>query len=145
MGKIEQLRERFLAAVAATDVAAILANYHDDALLVAPEGSYQGRDYIEAYYRQQFDAFQDAVLTIHATHECGNVGIAEWTMSAVSTGAFELPGAGTVPPTRQHVTQRGADIAVVEDGRIREHRLYYDQLELIDQLRAPPSHAAGSV
>jgi steroid delta-isomerase-like uncharacterized protein len=129
-----EIRRRFLDAVAGKDVRAVVECYAPDAVLTAPEGRFEGHDYIEAYYRAQFDAFADAGLTVHATHDHEDRGVAEWTFTGTQTGPVELPGGEVVPASGRRVTQRGADVALVEDDRIREHRLYYDQLELIEQL-----------
>jgi ketosteroid isomerase-like protein len=136
--KIDEIRERFLAAVHASDVRGVLACYTADAVLVAPEGRYEGSDYIEAYYRQQFSAFSDLRLKLHAVHDVGDTGIAEWSFSGVNTGTLELPDGTVLPATGRRTTQRGADVAIIRDGRIGEHRLYYDQLELIAQLGVQP-------
>jgi ketosteroid isomerase-like protein len=137
MTGIRDLRDRFLTAVATNDVAAVLKLYRDDAVLIAPEGRFKGHDYIGAYYRSQFAAFSGLELTVRDTHDSGNVGVAEWVFAGTNTGPLELPGGEAVPPTGKRVTQRGADVAIVEGGLLREHRLYYDQLELLDQLGLP--------
>jgi ketosteroid isomerase-like protein len=134
-----KLRQRFLEAVAGNDVAAVVACYRDDAVLVAPEGRYEGRDYIEAYYRPQFQAFPDGKLTVVGTHETGDTAIGEWSFAGTHKGPIELPGGTTVAPTGRAVRQRGADVAIVRDGLIAEHRVYYDQLELLEQLGILPA------
>jgi hypothetical protein len=135
MARIDDVRARFIAAVAASDVAAVLSCYRDDAVLIAPEGRFEGRDYLEAYYRNQFTAFSGLELSVSDTHDDGNAGVAEWVFTGTSTGPLELPGSEAVPPTGRRITQRGADIAILDEaGLIREHRLYYDQLELVEQL-----------
>jgi steroid delta-isomerase-like uncharacterized protein len=134
MSSISQVRERFLEAVAANDVAAVVACYAEDAVLTAPEGRFEGRDYVEAYYRPQFEAFPDGILTVVATHDQGETGVGEWLFTGTNTGPLELPGGEVIPPTGKRVTQRGVDVAIIREGLIREHRIYYDQLELIEQL-----------
>jgi ketosteroid isomerase-like protein len=134
MASPQEVRGRFLAAIAAHDLEQVVACYGEDALLIAPEGRFEGRDYIEAYYRIQLTAFPDLGLTVAATHDLEEVGVGEWSFTGTNTGELELPGGEVVPPTGRRVTQRGADIAVIREGRIQEHRLYYDQLELIEQL-----------
>jgi ketosteroid isomerase-like protein len=130
-----ELRNRLLAAVDRKDLAEITDCYHEDAVLIAPEGRFEGRDYVEAYFRIQFDGFPDTRLSVSSTHDSDNIGIAEWTFTGTNTGPLELPGNGTVPATGKRVSQRGADICVLDGNRIREHRLYYDQLELVEQLQ----------
>jgi ketosteroid isomerase-like protein len=144
MQSATQLRERFLQAVAGDDVAAVVACYHPDAVLTAPEGRYAGRDYIEAYYRLQFRAFTGGGLRVVNLHDLGETLVGEWVFHATNTGPLELPDGETLPPTGREVTQRGADIAIVRDGLILDHRLYYDQLELIQQLEGSEPQAATS-
>lgn len=67
------------------------------------------------------------------------ISAAEWSFGGTSTGSLELPDGQVLPATGTHVTQRGADVFTVADGPIREHRLYYDQVELIQQLTAVAS------
>jgi predicted ester cyclase len=134
MSSADEIRSRFIPAVAANEVAKVVACYRDDAVLIAPEGRFEGRDYIEAFYRGQFQAFPGARLMVTLTHDRGDTGIAEWSFTGTNNGPLELPGGEVIAPTGKRVTQRGVDIAIIEDGLIREHRLYYDQLELIEQL-----------
>jgi ketosteroid isomerase-like protein len=128
------LRQRFLAAVRGNDPTAVAALYHEDAVLIAPEGTYEGRDYVEAYYRLQFRSFPDGRLNVLATYECGDALIGEWTFAGTNTGPLELPSGETLEPTGRAVTQRGADVAVLRGDRIQVHRVYYDQLELLEPL-----------
>jgi ketosteroid isomerase-like protein len=134
MSSVSDVRDRFLRAVEQNDVAAVVACYDPDAVLVVPEGRFEGRDYIEAYYGPQFRAFPDGRLTVLATHDGAAGLVTEWSFSGTHTGPLELPGGQTIPPTGKRVRQRGTDVAVMRDGVIAEHRVYYDQLEPIAQL-----------
>lgn len=134
MSSMSDLRDRFLRAVEQNDVTAVVDCYGRDAVLVVPEGRFEGRDYIEAYYRPQFRAFPDGRLTVLATHDGATGLVTEWSFSGTHTGPLELPGGQTIPPTGKVVRQRGTDVVLVRDGAIAEHRVYYDQLEPIEQL-----------
>lgn len=141
MSTVATIRERFISAVRRSDLDGILGCYQPNAVLLAPEGRFEGHEGLRTYFGPQFDAFSDLRLELTAVHDADDTGVAEWTFSGTSTGSLELPDGGTLAATGQRVTQRGIDVASVADGRIREHRLYYDQLELLQQLRPA---AAGS-
>lgn len=141
MSTVATIRERFINSVQRSDLEGILSCYQPDAVLLAPEGRFEGHEGLRTYFGTQFDAFSDLRLELTAVHDTDETGVAEWTFSGTSTGSLELPDGGTLTATGQRVTQRGADVADIADGRIREHRLYYDQMELLQQLQPA---AAGS-
>jgi ketosteroid isomerase-like protein len=134
MTTVASIRAAFVAAAQSRDLDAILDCYAPDAVMIAPEGRFEGRDGIAAYFRPQFDAFSDLRLEITHVHDDGDTGVGEWTFSGTNSRPLELPDGTQLPATGRRVTQRGADVAVAVDGRIREHRLYYDQVELLQQL-----------
>lgn len=134
MSTPQDIRDEFLGAIGRADLEGVLNCYHPEAVLIAPEGRFEGRDGLASYFRLQFELFSDIRLAVTATWDTSDAAIAEWSVSATNTGAVPLPDGGTLPATGRHVTQRGADIALIREGRIREHRLYYDQVELFAQL-----------
>ncbi|HEX9339600.1 MAG TPA: ester cyclase [Thermoplasmata archaeon] len=52
--------------------------------------------------------------------------------------ALEQGKEGYVPPTGQRIELRGCVVYKVEQGEIAESHIYYDQLELMKQLRLVP-------
>ena len=44
------------------------------------------------------------------------------------------PDGQSVPATGKQIRVRECDVVIVEDGLIREHRFYFDQMEFLGQL-----------
>jgi ketosteroid isomerase-like protein len=132
-----EIRQAFLAAVAAGDVDTIVGLYQPDAVLEAPEGRFEGREQIEQYFRAQLTPF-DAKLNVVAVHDAGGTEIGEWVMEAVHTGELQLPDGTTMPATGKPVRQRGADVVVYSGGLISQQRVYYDNVEALAQLGLLP-------
>lgn len=139
MSTPNSIRETFISSAERGDIDGVVACYALDAVLIVPEGRFEGRDQIAAFYNAQFGAISDVRLKIVARYDLPDTGVAEWSFHGTSTGALELPDGRILPATGQRVTQRGADVFTVADGRFREHRLYYDQVEIIQQLTAVPA------
>jgi ketosteroid isomerase-like protein len=139
MSTPNSIREAFISSAERGDIEGVIACYAPDAVLIAPEGHFEGRGQIAAFYNAQFGAASDIRLEIAARYDLPDTGVAEWSFNGTSTGSLELPDGRILPATGQRVTQRGVDVFTVADGRIREHRLYYDQVELIQQLTAVPA------
>lgn len=140
METARQIADRLTEALERGDPKGVAALYRDDAVLIEPVGTFRGREQIEEYWRAFLDAFSDLRPGISARFEAGDAAMDEWSFSATHSGPLEAPSV-TVAPTGRRVTVRGADAGVVRDGAIAEHRIYYDQLDLLEQLGAMPVSA----
>ena len=58
-------------------------------------------------------------------------------MEGTNTGPLESP-AGTIQPTNKRVVGKGVQILRIEDGKITEARIYFDQFEQMTQLGLIP-------
>lgn len=125
--------DRLTEAVQAGGVDASPASYDAGAVFTAPEGTFRGAEQIEEYYRALLGAVSEVGVEVRARLGTGDTALDEWTITAVHSGPLETP-AGTAPATGRTLTVRGADVVRVEDGRIVEHRAYYDQVELLSQV-----------
>lgn len=134
MSNARTLQDRLTEAVRAKDLDAILACYSPDAVMVAPEGTFHGTDEIALFLRAQFEAFADFDVAVSAKLDGGDTALDEGTFSGTHTGPLPLPNGEIAEPTRKRVTQRAVDAVVARDGLIVEHRLYYDQVEVLTQL-----------
>jgi steroid delta-isomerase-like uncharacterized protein len=134
MFTLHEVRDKAVAAVRRGDVAGLVATYHPDAVLTAPEGRFTGRDQIRVFWRSQLEPFSDHEVSVVTTCETADTLILEWTYCATHTGPLELPGGAPLPATGKRLTQRGIGVSVVVDGLITEERLYYDLAELLGQL-----------
>ena len=125
------------------DDKAVAACYTEDAVAVTPDqGEITGRDSIAAYLRQFIKAVPDAHYDYIAKHESGNVAIDEGYFAGTNTGDLELPDGEHVPATGKNVRIRDCEVMIVQDGLIREHRFYFDQMELLGQLGLLPEETS---
>ncbi|MFP5298350.1 MAG: ester cyclase [Actinomycetota bacterium] len=113
--------------------------YAPDVIVVTPDqGELKGRDEAVAYMKGFFESFPDATYDAEHTHETGNTAIDEGYFIGTHTKPLVLPTGESIPPTNQRVRLRSCDFLVVEDGKAIEHRMYFDQMELIEQLGISP-------
>jgi ketosteroid isomerase-like protein len=113
--------------------------YADDAIIVTPDaGEVRGRDRIADYWRHFIDAFPDSHYESITKHEAGNAAIDEGWLEGTNTAPLSLPTGETVPATGRPIKVRSCDVATVENGKIKEHHLYFDQVEFLDQLGLGP-------
>jgi ketosteroid isomerase-like protein len=140
MATTRDIADRLTGAVLNGDIPAIMRCYAANAVLSAPEGTFRGREEIEHYWRSfQVEPFSDSAATFTAKFEAGDIAVDEWIFSATHTGPLDVPGGDAIPATGRRVSLRGADVGVVRDGAITEHRLYYDQAELLTQIGLTPA------
>ncbi|EKX67013.1 ester cyclase [Streptomyces ipomoeae] len=140
MGEARELMDRLTDAVTThPDLKALAALYAEDAVAVTPDGGeIHGRDDIVEYWRQMTQAIpQGTFESLHA-YEAGDTAMDEGFFSGKNTGPVQLPSGETLPATGMDVRIRGADFATVKDGRIVEYRLYFDEMEFLDQLGLLP-------
>ncbi|MFC0549263.1 nuclear transport factor 2 family protein [Planotetraspora thailandica] len=121
-------------ALNAHDLGLTMRQFHPQAVLVTPVGIMEGHEQIAWHYEHMFGAFPDLVLTTWHRVSCGDPALNEWTMSAVHSGPFLIPGCGLAEPTGRRVLMRGCSACTVDHGLIVVKRVYYDQLELCSQL-----------
>jgi ketosteroid isomerase-like protein len=145
MGEARAAADRLTAAImGGGDDNAVAACYTEDAVAVTPDqGQITGRESITAYLRQFIKAFPDAHYDYSAKYETGNVAIDEGYFAGTNTGDLELPDGERVPATGKSVRVRDCEVMIVEDGLIREHRFYFDQMEFLGQLGLLPQAAAS--
>lgn len=79
---------------------------------------------------RRFDAgFPDFQVSIDTQLVGDNIAMAEGTFTGTHDGEFN-----DVPPTGREVEIKFMDTLRIDDGELHEHRTYYDQQELLDQL-----------
>lgn len=134
MSDARKISDRVTDAMNRHDVAAAADCYSTQAVVVAPEGSFEGRDQARAYLEGFLRSFPDLTITSWSKVTSGDLAIDEWTFAGTNTGPVELPDGRNLPATGRSVTVRGCDVATVEDGEIISHRVYFDEMELLGQL-----------
>ncbi|MGH8895226.1 MAG: ester cyclase [Actinomycetes bacterium] len=138
MGEARQLMDEVTAAAFSKNADTAAKLYALDAVAVTPDrGEIRGRESIAEYLVEFLGAFPDARYEPLAEHEAGNVAIDEGFVVGTNTGPLVLP-TGEIPATGKKVRVRACDIATVKDGVITDHRFYFDQVELLEQLGLLP-------
>ncbi|WP_233512314.1 ester cyclase [Micromonospora deserti] len=121
------------------NVQSAMGFYADDAVIVTPDaGEVRGREGIADYWRHLIDAFPDSHYEPISKHEAGNAAIDEGWLEGTNTAPLSLPTGETVPATGRPIKVRSCDVATVENGKIKEHHLYFDQMEFLGQLGLGP-------
>jgi ketosteroid isomerase-like protein len=146
MGEARDAADRMTAAVTtARDLKALAECYSENAVAMTPDqGEITGRDGITDYFRQFLDTFTDTRFEHIAKHESGNVAVDDGYFLGKNTGPLQTPGGEIMPATGKQIRVRECDVLIVEDGMIREHRFYYDQMELLAQLGLLPGTGASA-
>lgn len=99
---------------------------HDPA---APEGVAKGRDGLEQFIRAVVSGFPDFHVTILDMLSSENRVMYEAEMSMTHEGEFK-----EIPPTGEEVELRYMGKINIADDKVQEHRVYFDQQELFEQL-----------
>lgn len=121
-------------------------NAHDGAGwtgLFSPEASFSapggmtgsGPDTIQLFFSVWQDAFPDcAVRDVRIVAE-GDQAVLEGTFEGTQSAPLRAPS-GEIAATGKRVSVRFANLYTVRDGVFTSFRLYFDQLELLQQLGA---------
>ena len=139
MGEARQVEDRLTDALNSWDLDGIASCYAADAVVVDPFGRHEGTDQIVESWRQLFEAFPDAAGVTDHKDESGDTAIDEWRWAGTNTGPLTLPTGEQLAATGNRVELRGADFATVQDGVITDHRVYFDQMEMLGQLGLLPA------
>lgn len=89
----------------------------------------RGPDGLKEHIRRLDAGFPDFQVSIDTQLLGDNVVMAEGTFTGTHDGEFN-----DVPPTGREVEVRFMDKLRIEGGELHEHRTYYDQQEMLDQL-----------
>lgn len=105
-----------------------VAVYHD----AAPDGVVHGREALESFVRAFHAASPDFRLVVDDWISDDGVAMKEWTMTGTHEGEFN-----GIPPTGREIESRGMAKVIVDDGRVKEDRLYYNPQLMAEQLGRP--------
>ena len=120
----------------AKDQEARLAAEAPDIEAVLPGGlEVRGRDQLLEIVEVFWEAMPDARIVVHDQFAAGDVVVAEGVLVGTHTGPFRAPQ-GDVPPSGNRVTLRYASVKHIRDGKVAREHLYFDQLELLQQIGA---------
>ena len=132
------VREHYIEGIEAYnahDLDRFIEIYTDDCELTVPGfPPFKGKAAVRECWRLFMESFPDDQLTVSNQIVEGITAVGEWTAEATNTGPLYLPSGQVLPPTGKHYTNRGIDVAVFEEGRVKSHRLYWDTKEILAQL-----------
>jgi steroid delta-isomerase-like uncharacterized protein len=143
MADPRQVSAENVAALNASDAERLRATYAESATLEAPgPARFEGADAITEYVMVWLRAFPDGQQTVVNTLVAADWVVSEFTFTGTHTGTLSSPD-GDIPATSRKATGRGVQMQRVEDGKIVEERIYFDQLEILTQLGLVPEPATA--
>ena len=128
------------------DKAAFRALHHPDVELVTPSGAIlKGPDAAVSFGWSFIQGFPDGKLRNMTVIGEGDLIATELVMEGTNTGPLvdatgQMP---TIPPTGKKVVIKGAGVFRVQDGLVREVRIYIDNMSLMAQLGLLPAPATA--
>jgi predicted ester cyclase len=133
---------RFVAAFNAHDEKALNELHADDIKFNAPGGfkATNAKD-ATAYATTWLKAFPDGKMKVRSEITSGPWVVQEILMEGTHTAPLESP-TGTIAPTYKKVVGYGVQLLRVENGKIAEARIYFDQLDQMTQLGLIPAPTA---
>ena len=134
--------ERVLQLYNAGDLEGLVNSYTEDAMLVTPDGTAQGRAAILEVWSRDKAAFPARTVTIDVTVEQGDTIAAEFTWAATNTGPLVMPDGTEMPPTGKRIEAKGMELVQVRGGKLAVHHLYYDNMAVARQLGLLPESAS---
>jgi predicted ester cyclase len=123
------------------DLEGVVNSYTEDAILVTPDGTAQGRAAILEVLSRDKAAFPERHVTIDVIVEQGDTIASEFTWAATHTGPLVMPDGTEVPPTGKRVEAKGMELVQWRDGKLAVHHMYYDNMALAGQLGLLPGGA----
>jgi predicted ester cyclase len=142
MPEVKDTSDRFVAAFNAHDEAALLALHAADIKFNAPGGftATNAKD-ATGFAMTWLKAFPDGKMKVRSEIVSGPWIVQEILMEGTHTAPLHAP-TGTIPPTYKKVLGYGVQILRVENAKIAEARIYFDQLDQMTQLGLMPTPAA---
>ena len=144
MADTKEIGAKWVDAFNAHDEAAIREQNADDIVFEAPgEIRLEGNDASTGYAMGWLNAFPDAQLRVATTFVDGDTVVQEFTFEGTHEGTLSGP-AGDIPATNRRLTGRGVQILRVDNGKVADARLYYDQVQVMTQLGLMPEPATAT-
>jgi steroid delta-isomerase-like uncharacterized protein len=142
MGDVKTALDAFTDAFNSHDEERIRACYTDNAVFTAPGGiRLEGPDAIVAYAMTWLNGLPDATATVDRAVIEGDWVATQQTFTGTHTATLVSPD-GDIPATGKSVVGRAAELIRIEDGRIAEDHLYFDNMEFLTQIGLVPEGAA---
>jgi limonene-1,2-epoxide hydrolase len=140
MPETKNTATKFVSAFNAHDEAALQSIHAPHIKFDAPGFKANNSKDATAFAMRWLNAYPQGKMTVRSEIVSSPWIIQEIVMEGVHAGTLETP-MGTVKPTHKKFVGYGVQIFKVENGKITESRLYYDQLEMATQLGLIPAPA----
>lgn len=140
MGKAADVMVRELTAVNERDTKTITASFSPECIKLVPGARLQGGEQVAAWCSALFEAFPDLRITVTGVVEEAPFATVSGTVTGTHLGTLRTPG-GDIPPTGRPAEFAFSETAEVRDGAMVSVRLYFDRLELLEQLGVIPAPA----
>jgi steroid delta-isomerase-like uncharacterized protein len=134
MGQTLRTVETFFELFRAGDLETAQRCFADDCVNVTPAGSMDPAHHL-AFSRAFKGAMPDARMEVSHALESGPEVVIEGRFRGTHTGDLVTPQ-GSIPASGRELDLPFADYFRVENGRIAEHRTYWDQATMMAQLGA---------
>lgn len=141
MPEVKETTDRFVAAFNAHDESALTALHADNIKFSAPGGfkATNAKD-ATAYATTWLKAFPDGKMKIRSEITSGPWVVQEILMEGTHTAPLESP-TGPIAPTYKKVVGYGVQLLRIENEKVAEARIYFDQLDQMRQLGLIPTPA----
>jgi steroid delta-isomerase-like uncharacterized protein len=144
MADTREVGAKWVDAFNAHDEAAIREQNADDIAFEAPgDVQLEGNEASTGYAMAWLNAFPDAQLQVAKTFVDGDTVVQEFIFEGTHENTLSGP-TGDIPATNRRLSGRGVQILRVEDGKVAEARLYYDQVQVMTQLGLMPEPATAT-
>jgi steroid delta-isomerase-like uncharacterized protein len=140
MTDVKDIATHFIAAFNAHDEKALSALHASDIKFEAPGFKASTGHEATAYAMGWLKGFPNGKMTVRHEVVSAPWVVQEVTMEGTNTGPLEGPG-GKVQPTHRKVVSKGIQVLKIQDGKIHEARIYFDQLDQMTQLGLMPTPA----
>ena len=142
MGERAEVVRQELAAFNVRDAKGIRASFSPDCLKVVPGAHLRGGDQVAAWCSALWEAFPDMQVSVAAAVEAEPIVAIQGRVSGTHRGTLRTPD-GDIPPTGRRADLLFSQHAEVHEGVIVSARLFFDRLELLEQLGVTPPGATA--
>lgn len=139
MGTATQLIEEGTRLYNKGDVEGYCSLYSDDVVLTTPDGRFEGRESVQSYMGAFHTAFPELEVSLgRRAEDSEGTYLGEFSVRGTNTGPLAAPDGTQIPATGKQVEVRAVEVARVQDGRIVQHDLYWDNAGFLTQLGLLP-------
>jgi predicted ester cyclase len=138
MSSVRDAFEQAIGFYNAGDMDGLVDSYTEDAVLVTPTGTFEGRAAIREQSSREKAAFPDRAVTAGVIVEQGDTIAAELTFAGTHMGPLVRPDGTEVPPTGKRVEMLGMSLVHVRGGKAAVHHQYWDNMAFGRQLGLVP-------